>query len=236
MTEPSARFEEVKVPLEEPVHELEHVPGLLGVPEWWPTGSRVAVVLAHGSQKEDPLLDGLQRALTERKYLTLRFVFPFVEAGKKRADDPAVLQRTYQSAVSVLARDPTAAPAHVFAGGKNLGAVAAVHAATGRLRAEGLFFLGYPLHKQDAPDQLRVDRLFRVITPMLFLQGTRDRNCDLATLRRTLARVGAPVHLHVVEEADHQFRVPKRTGRSAEEVRREILETLDAWIPRVLGG
>ena len=236
MTEPSARFEEVKVPLEEPVHELESVPGVLGVPEWWPTGSRVAAVLAHGSQKEDPLLEGLQRALTERKYLTLRFVLPFVEAGRKRPDDPQVLQRTYQSAGSVLARDPTAAPAHVFAGGKNVGAVAAVHAATGRLRAEGLFLLGYPLHKQDDPGQLRVERLFRLITPMLFLQGTRDRNCDLATLRRTLARVGAPVHLHVVEGADHQFRVPKRTGRSPEEVQQELLETIDAWVARVLGG
>lgn len=234
MSEPSARFEELKVPLHEPVHELEHVPAVLGIPEWWPTGSRVAVVLAHGTQKEDPLLEGLQRALTERKYLTLRFVLPFVQAAKRRPDPPAVLQRTYQAAVSLLARDPTAAPAHVFAGGKNLGAVAAAYAATGRLRAEGLFFLGYPLHKQDDPAQLRVDRLFRVIAPMLFLQGTRDRNCDLDTLRRTLARVGAPVHLHVVEHADHQFRVPKRTGRGPEDVQREILETMDAWIGRVV--
>jgi predicted alpha/beta-hydrolase family hydrolase len=146
-----------------------------------------------------------------------------------------VLHRTYQAAVSILGRDPTAAPAHIFTGGKNLGALVAAHAATSRVRVEGLFFLGYPLHKQDQPEEVRAERLFRVISPMLFLQGTRDRHCDLPTLRRTLARVGAPVLLHPVEGADHSFRVPKKSGRTPEEVQIEIMDTLANWIRSVLG-
>lgn len=235
MVEPSIRFEDVKIPLLDPVHGLEAVTGVLGVPEWWPTGSRIGVVLAQAAEKEDPLLESIQRGLTERTYLTLRFRFPYAEAGKRRPDPMPVLHRTYQAAVSILGRDPTAAPAHVFTGGKNLGALVAAHAATSRVRVEGLFFLGYPLHKQDRPEEVRAERLFRVISPMLFIQGTRDRHCDLPTLRKTLARVGAPVQLHTVEGADHAFRVPKKLGRNPEEVETEIMTTLGNWIRSVLG-
>ncbi len=235
MSEAPAQFEEIEIPLGDPVHDLESIPATLGVPEWWPTGSRVSVVMAQGSAGEDPLLEYLQRELTERKVLTLRFPFPFMVAGKKKPDDMRVLQRTYQAAVSILGRDPTAAPAHVFMGGKNLGGLVAAHAATGRLRVEGLFFLGFPLHKQDDPSDVRSERLFRVVSPMLFVQGTRDRHCDLPTLRRTLGRVGAPVQLHAVSEADHQLRVPKKSGRSPESVHAEVLASLEAWIKQTLG-
>jgi predicted alpha/beta-hydrolase family hydrolase len=234
VVEPSVRFEDVRIPLPEAVHGLESVRGVLGIPEWWPTGSRIGVVLAEATQKEDPLLESIQRGLTEQSYLTLRFRFPYSEAGKKRPDPMPILHRTYQSAVTILGRDPTAAPAHVFTGGKNLGALVAAHAATSRVRVEGLFFLGYPLHKQDRPEEVRAERLFRVISPMLFLQGTRDRHCDLPTLRRTLARVGAPVQLHTVEGADHSFKVPKKLGRTPEEVEIEIMTTLGTWIRSVL--
>lgn len=235
VVEATAQFEEVEIPLPEPVHDLTSVRGVLGIPEWWPTGSRVSVVMAEGTKREDPLLVELQRELTERRYLTLRFEFPFVRARRKRPDSMPVLQQTYAAALGILGRDPTAAPAHVFIGGKNLGALAAAHAATARVRVEGLFFLGYPLHKQDNPSEVRAERLFRVINPMLFVQGTKDRHCDLPTLRRTLSRVGAPVHLHTVAEADHTFRVARKSGRTPEEVRAEVIATLDAWIKKTLG-
>lgn len=233
--EGTAQFEEVQIPLPEPVHDLESVRGVVGVPEWWPTGSRISVVMASGTQAEEPLLEALQRELTQRKILTLRFGFPFLQAGKKRPDPMPVLQRTYASALSILGRDPSAAPAHVFMGGKNLGALVAAHAASARVRVDGLFFLGYPLHKQDDPSQPRAERLFRIISPMLFVQGSRDRHCDLGALRKTLSRVGAPVHLHVVEEADHFFRVGKKSGRTNEEVHTEVVGAVDAWIHKVLG-
>ncbi|MDJ0787811.1 MAG: dienelactone hydrolase family protein [Myxococcota bacterium] len=235
MAEGEPRFEQVEIPLPEPLHGLESVTATLGIPEWWPTGARVSVVLAHGTQLDDPQLESLQHKLTARKVLTLRFAFPFVVAGKKKADPMSVLERTYIDALSILSRDPTAAPAHVFIGGKNLGAYTAAHVATRRVRAEGVFFLGYPLHKQDDPSDPRADRLYRIINPMLFIQGEKDRHCDLATLKQTLARIGAPWNLHRVPEADHSFRVPKKSGRSAEDVEAEMLATLEAWIRQTLG-
>jgi predicted alpha/beta-hydrolase family hydrolase len=234
VVEPTARFEQVRIPLREPVHGLEAVSGVLGIPEWWPTGARVGIALAHGSQKEDPLLEYLQHQLTERKFLTLRFPLPFVEAEKKRPDPPSVLLNTYRAAVTLLHNDPGAAPAHLFIGGKNAGALAAAHAATARLRIDGLFLLGYPLHKQDDPSVVQADRLFRVVNPILFLRGSRDRHCDLAALRRVTLRVGAPTEIRTLEEADHQLRV-RKSERDPEDLQREVLAILEHWVRKIVG-
>jgi hypothetical protein len=235
VVEPTARFEEVRIPLREPVHGLDSVSGFLGVPEWWPTGARVAAVIAHGSQREDPLLAFLQRQLTERKFLALRFLLPFVEAEKKRPDPPDVLLAAYRAALGFVHGDPTSAPAHVFIGGKNVGALAATHAAAAvRARIDGLFLLGYPLHRQDDPSELQADRLYRVVTPVLFLTGTRDRHCDLAALRKLTHRVGAPTEIRAIFEADHQFRV-RKSERSGDDLQREVLGLLEGWMRKVIG-
>jgi predicted alpha/beta-hydrolase family hydrolase len=236
VVEPSARFEELKIALPEPVHGLGKVSAVLGVPRWWPTGARVGVVIAHGSGADlsDPLVEHLHSQLTERRYLCLRFNFPFAEAGKKRPDSVPVLRRVFRAAISALGRDPNAAPAHLFLGGKGLGGRIAADLAGTRVRVDGLFLLGFPIHSQGKPEKVRADELFRVVSPMLFLQGTRDRTCDLDVLRRTLYRVGAPTTLHVCQEADRHFKLPKRSRRSEEDVREELLGAVDGWLRKVL--
>ena len=106
MVEPTARYEEIKIPLLEPAHNLHEISGVLGIPEWWPTGSRVAIAIAHDSTTdlEDPLVSHVHRELTERKFMTLRFNFPFAEAKKRRVDTDQVLRRTFRAAIGALAR------------------------------------------------------------------------------------------------------------------------------------
>jgi len=238
VVEPSARFEEIQIPLAEPVHGLDSVSAMIGIPRWWPTGARVSVVIAHGAGRDmnDPVIEHVMRELTERRYLTLRFNFPFAEAKKRRADSEQVLRRTLQAAVGVLARDPTAAPAHLFLGGKGLGGMVAADLATSRLRVDGLFFLGYPLHPAGKAEEASADQLYRLIAPMHFVQGTRDRTCDLDGLRQTLTRVGAPTTLQVIQEADNHFGVLKKGERTQEEVHSEVLDGLDGWITKILEG
>lgn len=231
--EPSAKFEEIQIPLREPVHGLTSVSGVLGTPEWWPTGARVALAIAHSANTrfDDPLIEHLHRELTDRKLLTLRFNFPFAEAGKRpSADSPDVLEATFRAAVAVLGRDPTAAPAHLFLGGLGLGAKVAASLATGPLRLAGLFFLGYPLHPQDKPEKADAEHLYRIISPMLFVQGLRDRSCNTDVLRAALKRVGAPTRLHLLEQADSNLRVTKRSGIDASAVHAAVLESLAGWV------
>jgi hypothetical protein len=71
---------------------------------------------------------------------------------------------------------------------------------------------------------------------MLFVQGDRDRRCEGAALRKALRRVGAPMELYDVAEADGNFRVPRRSTRTNEEVQAEVFGVLGSWIARRLRG
>jgi predicted alpha/beta-hydrolase family hydrolase len=238
VVEQAPRFEELKVRLPEPVAGISEISTVLGIPEWWPTGSRVAVAIAHGSgsNMDDPVIKHMCERLTERKFLTLRFNFPFGEAGKKSGTDSMeVMDRAFRAALSVFGRDTTQAPAHLVLGGKSSGATVAALLATARLRLSGLFALSYPLHPQDRPLKVQAESLYRITSPMLFLQGTRDRRCDVETLRETLRGVGASTRLHVCEAADQNFKAPKRSLRTDEELRNEIFDVLYDWLETVIG-
>ncbi len=226
------------IPLRDPVHGLNKLSGVLGIPEWWPTGARIGVAMAHGAQEDmnTPLLETLQKRLTDGGFLTIRFNFPFAEAGKKKPDEESVLEDAYRAALNVLGRDPTAAPAHIFLGGVHLGARIVASLCAKRLRADGVFLMGYPLHPQGKPEDIDAQPLFRAIAPLLFLEGSRDRFCEPAALRKTLLRVGAPYRLHVVEDADHRFQVLRKSGRTDEEVFDEMGEELEGWLHGILGS
>jgi len=235
--EPATQFEAIRIPLTAPIHGRDSLSGILGIPEWWSTGGRVAVVIAHGgpSNLEDPLVEALAHALAEKSCLTLRFNFPFAEAGKRSsADSPEILERGFTAALNILRRDPTALPVRLFVGGVGLGGRVAAGLVADRLHVDGLFLLGFPLHPQDKPEKSDPDVLFRSTTPMLFVQGTRDRRCNGTALRQALRRVGAPVELYDVREADSAFHVPKKSGRTNEQVRAESVGVLSSWVARRL--
>jgi predicted alpha/beta-hydrolase family hydrolase len=231
--EPKVQLEEVMIPLTAPIHGRSELRGVLGIPEWWPTGGRIAVVLAHGgpSDLDDPLLEMLSRKLTGLDYLTLRFNFPFAEAGKRSSADSAeILERGFRAALNALGRDPTALPARLFVGGIGLGGRVAAGLVADRLHVDGLFLLGFPLHPQDKPEKSDPNVLFRTTAPMLFIQGTRDRRCNGAALRNALRRVGAPIELYDVDEADSAFHVPKKSGRSVDQIHTEVYNVLSTWL------
>src|SRR5262245_27055545 len=217
---------------------MDAVSAVLGVPRWWPTGSRVGVVIAHGATGDmnSEAVEGLHRALTERRYFCLRFNFPFAEAGKRKPDPLPVLRRTMRAALGALGRDPTAAPAHLFLGGIGLGGQVAADLASARVRVDGLFLMAYPLHPPGKPEELQPEQLFRIVSPALFVQGDRDATCDVETLRQTREPFDAPIDRRGVNAADHQFKVLKTAGRTQEEVLQQMTYALDEWIQGILGG
>ena len=93
----------------------------------------------------------------------------------------------------------------------------------------GIAFFGFPLHPGGKPGTERADHLARVGVPLLFLQGTRDRLADLALLVPIVERLGPRATLHAIEDADHSFHVPARTGRTDAEVLDELARRTAAW-------
>ena len=97
----------------------------------------------------------------------------------------------------------------------------------------GLVFLGFPLHAANRPSDQRAAHLSQVRIPMLFLQGTRDALADLTLIERLTGRLGELATLRVLADADHSFHVLVRSGRTDEQVRGELLDSLTGWIGAV---
>ena len=229
----NVKFETIRIPVMPEVV----VTGVVATPEWWPSGQRIGLVIAHDAAggKDEPTLVAIQEALSAKGHLTLRFAFPFSEEKKKRPDAPAILDRTFRAAVQAVLSDPENAPARMLIGGIGLGARVATRAVSQGLKVDAVFSLGFPLHPSGKPSHQDVDYMYRVICPMLFVQGARDPHCRIDKLEELLRRVGAPTRLHVIADCGPGLEPVKKTGRTAEEIRAEALSQLEAYISEVIG-
>ena len=164
---------------------------------------------------------------------TLRYQFPYMEERRRVPDRPAVLTATVMSAVRAAAEVAPGLP--LLAGGKSMGGRVTSQAASQQPLegVRGLVFFGFPLHPPKQPGTKRADHLAKVTIPMLFLQGTRDALADLTLLRTVCARLGAQATLHVIESADHSFHLLKSSGKTDEQVLRELAKTAVSWAEAV---
>ncbi|MGD0993758.1 MAG: alpha/beta family hydrolase [Gemmatimonadales bacterium] len=200
-----------------------------------PPQAALGYVLAHGAGAgmRHPFLETMAQRLAGLGVATFRYQFPYMEAKKGRPDSPEVAAATVRAAVAEASKQLDALP--LVAGGKSFGgrmtSTAAAEAPLGGVR--GLAFLGFPLHPPGKPGTSRADHLDRVTVPMLFLQGTRDEFAELSLLKQVIQRLGRRAALHLVEDGDHSFAVPKRTGRTRDEVMDELAETLSSWAARL---
>lgn len=197
-----------------------------------PAKARAGYVLAHGAGAgmKHPFLAAVARGLAERGIATLRYEFPYMEAGSKRPDSPAIAQAAVRTAVAEAARRMPGLP--LFAGGKSFGGrmTSRAQAAEPLPGVNGLIFLGFPLHAPGKPSIERGAHLDEVKVPMLFLQGGRDELAHLDLLRPVTARLGGRATLRVFDDADHSFLVPARSGRKGSEVMSELLDELSVWV------
>jgi predicted alpha/beta-hydrolase family hydrolase len=196
-----------------------------------PEAARATYVLAHGAGggMNQKFLEATARGLAARGIATLRYNFPYMEAGGMRVDPPPLCHATVRAAVAEAARLAPGLP--IIAGGKSFGgrmtsqaqSLEPLHA------VRGLAFLGFPLHPPGKPSVERAAHLADVKVPMLFLQGGKDEFADLALLEPMVAKLGKQATLRLLDHADHSFHVPAKSGRKDT----EVLDTLVAWIEGV---
>lgn len=197
-----------------------------------------AVILAHGAgnDMQSPFLCAMHEGLAARGYVCVKFNFPYKERGGRAPDPAAALERCYTHVLEAVRDDRQIAAHRIVIGGKSLGGRMASHLAAKGANVDGLLFLGYPLHPPGRFDQLRVAHLDKIRAPMLFFAGTRDALCRLDLLKQTLARLTAPVTLHVIDGGDHSFKVLKKLGRDESAIWEEIIATSAHWLESVTAG
>jgi len=209
------------------VDAIHAVSGLLQVP--W--NAVACYVMAHGAGAGmmHPFMAVVADGLGERRIATLRYQFPFMEQGSRRPDRPARAHATVRAAVAAAARLAPSLP--LVAGGRSFGGrmTSQAQAEAPLPEVRGLAFVGFPLHPASKPSDDRAKHLSEVRIPMLFLQGTRDKLAVMQLLAPLVEQLGDTATLAPIQDADHSFHVPVRSGRTDVQVLGEVLDTLAAW-------
>lgn len=178
-------------------------------------------------------MDSNANGLAERGIATLRYQFLYMEKGSNRPDPPRLAHAVVRAAAAEAVRLAPDLP--LFAGGRSYGGRMTSQAQADEPLAgvKGLAFLGFPLHPAGKPGIERAEHLARVAVPMLFVSGDRDALAEADLLRPVVADLGEQATLHVINHADHSFKVAAKSGRTSADAEAEALDALTNWIANV---
>ncbi len=216
-----------------PVTKNESVSAILTMPPNKKETFGTGVITAHGAgnDMENEFLVSFTDGLAGAGFPALRFNFPYKEKGLKAPDSQQKLEDTWATVCQYFRKNLDVHVNYLIAAGKSMGGrVASQMSAAGKLPADGLIFLGYPLHPAGDQSKLRDAHLYQVAVPMLFFAGTRDTLCVMTQLQVVLKKLSAPWKLDVIEGGDHSFHVPKSMGIGEAEIHERIVKTSAQWI------
>lgn len=195
-----------------------------------PKGATHLLLLSHGASTtiRHATMQAIAEALADAGVGTFRYNFPYAEHGTGR-DSQAVCTATVRAAVN--AAHAAAPELPLLAGGHSFGgrmtSTAAAEAPLENVR--GLVFFSFPLHMPGKPETKRAEHLADVGVPLLFLSGTRDELAEMVRLRTVCKGLGDRATLHVVDTADHGYKVLKRSRTSTEDVYAEMARVVREW-------
>ena len=184
------------------------------------------LVVGHGAGGgvEAPDLVALAAELPREGITVIRLEQPWRVAGKRLAPAPPVLD-----ACLVAVADQLRPRTPLVLGGRSAGARSAARTAH-HLGASGVLALAFPLHPPGRPEKSRLEELAGGTVPTLVIQGEND----------PFGRPDEfPEHqpLVVVPQADHSFKVPRRSGLTDADVCGIIVEaTLEFVVRDIIGN
>jgi predicted alpha/beta-hydrolase family hydrolase len=198
-------------------------------------GADRAVLVGHGagSDMHGATLARVADALADARIPSMRFNYPYRDAGRKSPDRAAVLEAATREAAAELGRQAKLPPERLVLGGRSMGGrycSLIVGADEYPVPALGLLLLGYPLHAAGKPDQPRVEHFPRLKVPCLFVSGTRDSLASQDALTDAVKAIKGPVTMHWLESADHGYRPRKSSGRTVDAVATEVAEVSVDWV------
>jgi predicted alpha/beta-hydrolase family hydrolase len=193
-----------------------------------------AVAHGAGAGMDHPFLVGFAAALRDAGCATVRFSFPYSEAGRRMPGPPAHATATWQAVSAAVQQRYPGVP--IVATGKSYGGrMASMAAAQGLIDPAALVYLGYPLHPPGRPEKLRAEHLPDVTAPQLFLSGTSDPFVQPVEMLDAAVARCRDAQVHWIEGAGHSFEV---TGarRSPFEVGAWVADPVVSWIAKRWGG
>jgi hypothetical protein len=188
------------------------------------------LILAHGAGADmnHEFMEYFADALSSDTLAVARFNFRYIDAGRRSPDKQPVLESTYRDVVEQIVDERS--PQRLFIGGKSMGGRIGSHIVASGTQANGLVYLGYPLHPPGRPERIRDAHLGDIEAPQLFVEGTRDPFCPLETLAEVIGKRRLKADVVVIDDGDHSLKVRKSSGRSTKEAWDEAIAAIAAWI------
>lgn len=197
-----------------------------------PDNAKWLLVLGHGASTNmrHTTLQTIAERLADIGIATFRYQFPYMERGGGGREAQAVALATVRSAVG--AAHEVAGDVSILVGGHSYsGRMSSLTAAEAPIKhVRGLVFFAFPLHPAGREGTERAEHLDDVTVPMLFLSGTRDKLAVLDLLVPVCEKLGGTATLHLLDTADHGFKVLKRSRKTEEDVFVEMARVLSEWI------
>jgi predicted alpha/beta-hydrolase family hydrolase len=193
------------------------------------------VILTHGAGAgmQHAFMEAAAKGLAARNAHVMRFNFPYMDAGKKLPGSPKVSQQSILAALEDINKKYWDLP--IFLAGKSYGGRMCSHVvADGSApQVKGLIYLGFPLHAPGKDGTKRADHLQQVSIPQLFLQGSNDKLARLDLIKQVV-KAQSKAQLHVIDHADHSFRVPKKQQKPGFDVMEELIKKANNWALEVI--
>ena len=194
--------------------------------------SRCTVIFGHGAGAgmKHKSLDEIATAFAEVGISTLRFNFPYMEAGRNRVDSLQVSTSTFKEVHSFAVAQ---ALNPLFLGGHSFGGRMATHAVVEHsLSVKGLILCSFPLHNPKKPSLDRASHFDKITCPILFLIGTRDGMANADLIRQLSKQHHASFKW--LDTADHGYKTLKRSRVRKDDVFHEIAQYSDEFVGEIL--
>ncbi len=196
-----------------------------------PDNAKWLLVLGHGASTNmrHLTLQTIAERLADRGIATFRYQFPYMERGGGGRESEAVALQTVRSAAA--AAHKTAGDLSILIGGHSYsGRMSSMSAAQAPIEhVKGLVFFAFPLRPAGREGTERAQHLTDVTVPMLFLSGTRDKLAVLDLLKPVCEKLSGKATLHLLDTADHGFKILKRSRKSTEDVFVEMARVVNEW-------
>lgn len=194
-----------------------------------------AAALAHGAGAgmDHAFLVGFAAALREAGIATLRFNFPYIEAGRRMPGPATHAILAWRGIFAALAEHAPGVP-HIAAGKSYGGRMASMATAESAIAPAALVYLGYPLHPPGTPEKLRTAHLPHVRPPQLFVEGTNDPFIQpLAQLEEAVAAC-QDAEITWITGGGHSFEI-KGAKRPAAEIAAALAPRVADWLRSRVG-
>lgn len=100
-----------------------------------------------------------------------------------------------------------------------------------REEAQGLVYLGYPLHRPESTDSLRDSDLYRIKAPQLFITGEKDPYCRSDLLAGVLEKISSPVKNIMIPGGDHGLGVTHEgDDEKSLEIINSVVDETGKWV------